>query len=350
MINNRRLLWADLLKIGSILAVITIHSAAPLLVRYDTAGPRFWWAANIYNSLSRWCIPVFFMISGAFLIPKANNSLSMFFKRRLQRILLPFLLWSFLYFLWRIYINGEELQFGEFFPLLIQGPIYYHLWFFYVLIILYLFAPILGIYFSAAKGLNPFYFFLLWFISVSIVPLLQEYFGLNFYFSNGSAYSPYNYLGYFFLGFLLKDITLSIKETFLLLLFFFTGLFLTALGTYDLTVVQGDGQFEPFFYNYYSPNVFLMTFSIYLLVKNIPLQNSGEAGIIPRVASCVPGIFLVHAMTIAVYKQGMLGFMLNETMYQPALGIPLFSLAVFGASLFVVAIIKMIPGLKYAVP
>ncbi|MFP4013819.1 MAG: acyltransferase [Chitinispirillaceae bacterium] len=350
MTNNRRLLWADLLKIVSIMGVITIHSAAPLLVSYDRAGAQFWWAGNIYNSLSRWCIPVFFMISGAFLIPKANGSLSHFFKRRLQRILLPFLLWSFVYFLWRIHINGEDLLFSDFFSLLIEGPIYYHLWFFYVLIVLYLFAPVLGTYFLAARGINPLYFFLLWFLSASILPLLQEYFDLNFYFSNGSAYSPYYYLGYFFLGFLLRDITLSAKETLLHLFFFFTGLFLTALGTYDLTIVQGDGQFEPYFFNYYSPNVFLMAFSIYLLIKSIPFQNSGKAGIISWAASCVPGIFLVHAIVIAVYKQGMLGFTLSETMYRPAVGIPLFSLAVFGASLFIVTVIKLIPGLKHTVP
>ncbi|MFP4164728.1 MAG: acyltransferase [Chitinispirillaceae bacterium] len=350
MIMKNRLLWPDLLKTLAILAVITIHSAAPLLIRYNQAGENYWWTANLFNSLSRWCIPVFFMLSGAFLIPKAHLSLTQFFKKRVQRIIVPFILWSFIYFLWRIHVNGEELQLVQFFPMLIQQPVYYHLWFFYVLIILYLFAPVLGVYFSCGRKSNAFYFFLLWLLSASILPLLQIYFDLNFHFPDSSENSPYYFLGYFFIGLMLRDITLQKREVPFFILLFLIGLLLTAYGTFDM-VTANEGTFRGIFYRYNSPNVFLMAVSLFVLIKSIPLsQNRSQINLPERLASCVPGIFLVHAMIIAIYKQGMLGFTLSETMYHPAWGIPVFTLAVYGGSLFITGIIKMIPVVKHTVP
>jgi surface polysaccharide O-acyltransferase-like enzyme len=95
--ENSYLLWADILKILSIYAVVLIHSAAPLLLDFNE--PVQWWVGNLYDSLARWCIPVFFMLSGAFIMDKASeDGLSHFLFSRFRRIFLPFLIWSGLYF------------------------------------------------------------------------------------------------------------------------------------------------------------------------------------------------------------------------------------------------------------
>ncbi len=67
-------------------------------------------------------------------------------------------------------------------------------------------------------------------------------------------------------------------------------------------------------------------------------------------AACVPGIYLVHAMVLAATKRGMLGVELTPGMTDPFIGIPLFAIIIFIASLFIVVIIRKIPFVRYMVP
>ncbi len=348
MPSSARESWADLLKVIAILAVITIHASAPLLVRYKETGLSAWWVANMYNSLSRWCIPVFFMLSGCFLVPKAGKSLSFFLLRRVQRIVIPFIIWSFIYFKWRVLYYGQDLSLSAFFPMLISEPIYYHLWFFYVLIVLYFLAPILSIYFQNSKPSINGYFLLLWFFAASVYPLLERFLGFSTFFSFGNVETSLHYLGFFMMGYLLRDIQLNSVERLFFFLLFLCGLFLTSFGSYFLSIVKKEGVFDDFFYIYYTPNVAIMAVSVFLLMKSIPFPKAGI--LLSFVASCVPGIFLVHAMVIALLKQGVLGITVNEVTYGPVWGIPLFTGVIFILSLLVIAPIKLVPGLKYIVP
>ena len=350
IMKNNRLIWPDLLKIIAIYAVIIIHTAAPLLIRYKRIGMEGWWIANIYESLSRWCIPVFFMLSGAFLIEKAGNETAgKFFFRRSQKIIIPFIIWSALYFVWRIYVNGEDLLWWNFVPLLFQEPIYYHLWYIYILIELYLLAPILGIYVKGASAADLTYFLLLWFIFGSIIPLFQSCCNLHTYFTMGEYMSVFNYVGYFLLGYVLRGVKLKWIQAVLFLLLFVLGFVISAYGTYYLMFQKNENRFLDSFYQYFSANVMAMSISIYLLFKSIPFPTSA-GGIIRSVGACVPGIYFIHAMIIAILKRGMLGITFSDRNFYPVVGIPLFALVVFVISFFIIQIIRLIPGLKYTVP
>lgn len=62
--TSNRLFHFDILRITAILFVILLHIAA-----HDQSvniGTFNWNIANIFNSCSRFCVPVLFMISGAF--------------------------------------------------------------------------------------------------------------------------------------------------------------------------------------------------------------------------------------------------------------------------------------------
>ncbi|NLG17642.1 MAG: acyltransferase family protein [Fibrobacter sp.] len=350
--KSGRLLWPDILKILSIYGVVLIHSAAPMLTRYDSVGMQNWWVANIYDSLVRWCIPVFFMASGAFLIAKAGKeSPGQFFMRRSRKIIVPFLIWSAVYFLWRIYLNGEDLQWTSFFSMLFREPIYYHLWFIYILIELYLLAPVLGVYVKSAGMKNQLYLLSLWFIFCSILPMLEIICGFQTILSIGSTVSFINYAGYFFLGYFLHDIKLKPVYLPFLFLLFALGFLATAYGTFYLSIIKGNGTFSGVFYEYYTVNVLAMSVSVFLIIKSIPVFQVSSRGILTGIiAACVPGIYFVHAIVIAVFKRNLLGFTLSESSLRPSIGIPVFALAVFGISLVITQIIKIIPGIRCAIP
>ena len=356
MEKQQRELWADLLKIVSIFCVILIHSAAPLLVRYEMIGRSSWWAANLYNSFARWCIPVFFMVSGAFLIERASkDSLYQFFRRRFQRIAIPFVLWSGVYYVWRIYGNGEDLSFTAFPLLLLREPVYYHLWFMYILIELYLLAPLLGAYVQSAGTGNRALFIILWVLFGSVLPFAEDCCNLDTFFSIGVSNTVLNYVGYFLLGYLLRDYKAGALMILILCFLFLLAWTVTAYGTFYTTVILNNGgEFIHFFYDYYSVNVLIMSVSVYIIVKSISIPWAGNFRfgryLIITIAACTPGIYLVHALVLAVLKRGMAGIILSETSYHPAIGIPIFALAIFAGSFLVVIIITRIPLLKYTVP
>lgn len=61
--------YLDLLRIISALAVIVIHLASDRLV-FSTPNSFEWQSLNLLNSISRFCVPVFVMISGALFLEK----------------------------------------------------------------------------------------------------------------------------------------------------------------------------------------------------------------------------------------------------------------------------------------
>ncbi len=356
MEKKEHLLWPDVLKIISIYAVILLHSAAPLLVRYHRIGETDWWIGNLYDSLSRWCIPLFIMLSGAMLLGKTHeNSLGVFFKKRFWRVAVPFLIWSVLYFLWRIYVKKEELALSSFFPLFFTGPLYYHLWFLYLIIGLYMLTPVLSLYLSCADRTNVLYFLALWFIMDSILPFAESLSGIKVYLSTGAATTVFKFVGYFVLGYFLRSLQLRPLKIVLFLFLFLLAFFITAYGTYYVTVRKNAGIFDGIFYEYFNFNVFLMSVSVYLIGKSIKypaflLKCEGRFGMFRAIAACVPGIYLIHAMLIEAAKKGMPGFTFSQDILPPAAGIPVFALGIFLAALLIIFIVKKLPVIKHIVP
>lgn len=91
---------------------------------------------------AHFAVPLFVAISGFLLAMKYDGSYSVvsFYAKRLNRILIPFLIWSVLYMLINpgIFKNPLQALFG-----ILTGKAYYHLWFFFLIIQLYLIFPYL---------------------------------------------------------------------------------------------------------------------------------------------------------------------------------------------------------------
>lgn len=353
---HNRLGWPDVLRIAAVFAVMLIHSAAPLLVAYQELPQAAWWAGNIYDSLARWCIPAFVMLSGTFLIDRAYHlGPARFLRRRAARMLGPLLVWSVVYLLWRKYANGEDIAFSSFPALIATGPVYYHLWFIYLLVALYLLAPILALYVRRAGRHGLIYFLLLWLAAGSLLPIAERFWGFELYPPGGAADSAFRYSGYFVLGHVLRDVPVRANQRWWLAAVFLIGFAATAGGTYYLTAVRNGGTFDGLLYEYYSINVALMALAAYLACKSVRAPNvvgwsKAPKPVVHFVALCVPGMYLVHAMVISALKRGMPGVTLNEQSYEPVLGVPLFALVVFVISFAATALIRTLPFVRRSVP
>src|SRR5947209_7774316 len=92
--REMHLIYLDVLRAFAIVLVVLLHAAHP--VTHDaTVGSSRWWAANLYEGGGRCCVPLFIMISGALLLdPGKRENLSAFFRKRVTRVIIPFLAWS----------------------------------------------------------------------------------------------------------------------------------------------------------------------------------------------------------------------------------------------------------------
>lgn len=186
----------DILRIIACLMVIGSHSPMP---RTDANG-------IFLSTLSYATVPsigLFFMVSGALLLPVRTNTVS-FLKKRLGKILIPTLLWSIFYICCDAIISEENTDWLRTIcsiPFSAQGnPV---LWFMYALAGIYLIAPILSKWLVSANRKEIQIYLGLWGISLCY-PLLSTFInpdrgntGILYYFTG--------YAGYFLLGYYMKQ-------------------------------------------------------------------------------------------------------------------------------------------------
>lgn len=143
-----RVKYLDFLKAVSITGVVIIHTVSSLTISFD-GNSLDWWISHGYNSLVRWTVPMFFLISGALLLSSNKNlSLIEFYRTRVKKLFIPFFIWSLIYF----YIFGifdkyaSPITITTFLRLFLNGNIFNRLWFFYSLLGLYMITPFIRIF------------------------------------------------------------------------------------------------------------------------------------------------------------------------------------------------------------
>jgi len=132
---------ADLIKSMATFLVVLIHIVATTVLTADTSTYE-WFLANCLDSFARVAPPLFFMISGAFLLSK-KEPFGVFFSKRATKLLISILFWTLLYLILRITVGKYNPSGSELIEDLLSGNIYYHLWFINAIAIIYLLTPIL---------------------------------------------------------------------------------------------------------------------------------------------------------------------------------------------------------------
>ena len=128
-----RLAYADLLRAVAMLAVIVVHLAGSRLGSVPVGSAEFH-VLNAYDGLAHWCVPVFIMLSGMFLLdPKHSLPLSRLFLRHILRILAALAVWGTAYAL-VTQVRTAGLSWESVKTALRQvllGNTHFHLWFLY---------------------------------------------------------------------------------------------------------------------------------------------------------------------------------------------------------------------------
>ncbi len=256
----------DLLKFIAIICVIFIHIVSGDLYKYGIIPNKYWNVANVINSLSRVCVPIFVMVSGALLLSK-DESMKNFFKKRFLRIIPSFLLFSIFYYLIDIYYLEQKNT--NFIIYMLQGKIFYHLWYIYMILGIYLLVPFFRKVVYNIENKYILYFIIVWFLFMILIPFLEFITKINFKVYNTVG----QYIGYFILGYYLinMDTKIFINKYKILITINILFTLLTILLSYYYT--KSENKLVDYFYNYHSITVFFQSISIYLIVINLNFQN-----------------------------------------------------------------------------
>ncbi|MBF4277039.1 acyltransferase family protein [Vibrio anguillarum] len=143
---TKRVIFFDLLRCLAAVAVIGIHVLAPYRQQLGDISFEQWVVAVGINSVSRWAVPVFILITGALMLSDRRPFDARYYvQRRLGKVLLPFIVWSLFY----AYLSGWSASGfdGQVAKAVLSNSThhatYYHLGFFYYFIPLYFVIPFL---------------------------------------------------------------------------------------------------------------------------------------------------------------------------------------------------------------
>lgn len=140
--RSAELAFTSYLRVVAIVAVVLIHVAGMSYVQGDTAGLERAFAA-VLTYATKWAVPVFVMVSGALLLAAPPDpSPTAFYRRRLSRIGVPLVVWHVVYAALILHTN-ETADWRVIAGALMRGEVYTALYFFWLILGLYLATPLL---------------------------------------------------------------------------------------------------------------------------------------------------------------------------------------------------------------
>lgn len=312
--------------------VIGVHCIDPFYISPAMSGiPEYTRWAAIYGSLLRPSVPLFVMMTGLLLLPVKQQPLGTFYKKRIYRVLFPFLFWSVLYnmFPWFTGVLGlDKSIIGQFFCY-VQGhesqelvdslkdvamiPLNFsfkenHMWYIYLLIGLYLYMPFFSGWLDKADKKMERTFLLIWFFSL-FLPYLAEYvstylFGTATWNAYGTFYYFAGFIGYLLLGhYVKKGNDWSLLKTFLICAVLFAiGYYVTYSG-FSAAAVNPDSTEADMelFFTFCSPNVACMTLAVFLLLQKVRITNETAIKALANMTKCGFGIYMVHYFIVGPF-------------------------------------------------
>jgi len=353
IVNEKKtyIFWLDLIRVVSIFMVVLIHATSPLMNGWEDLTPSNWMAGNIYTALARACVPLLFMVSGYLLLSK-QESLRSFYTNRIRKVIIPFLAWSVIYLFWQNgYSNYTFLNAMKSMLLaIITGPAYYHLWFLYALLPVYLFVPVLRVFVRSADEQTLWYFALIWLMFGPFLNFVEQLLGFELAIKLGFFTE---YIGYFFLGYVVGRLKFPRWVTTLSVLIFIASVGFTVYKTYVVSAALGD--YNDFYLSYLRLNIVLMSLSVFIALKALgekmgATPESLSVILIRRLAEVSFGIYLLHAMMLSFLRRGAFGFELSALSGPAIYTAPLITVLAFIVSWGIVMILQKIPYVRAIVP
>lgn len=365
--------WLDVVRFVAMFTVVCCHSADPFNF-YPGEPPanieeiKFWGAA--WGAFLRPCVPLFVMITGALLLPVKAEA-SVFYKKRITRVLWPFLIWSVVYnlFPWITGLLGLDPKIIlDFFPYsgeeatrqslsvslgyIAQIPFNFslldvHMWYIYLLIGLYLYMPIFSAWVEKASDKSQLWFLAVWGVT-TLLPYYYQF--VNPYIWGGCSWNSFNMLfmfggfnGYLLLGHYLRNHDWPLGKICMFgIPMLLVGFAITFVGfRYVTALPEYSDEMLELFFTYCSLNVVMMTIPFFLLAKKVKVNSDTMKRALANLTLCGFGIYMVH-----YFFTGPSVIIMRAIGVPVGLQIPAAAVLAFGVSWLLVSSLYKVMGKK----
>jgi len=338
--SRASIFYIDFLRFIAAIAVIAIHVLGPFRYLYGEIPDVDWLAAMGINSITRWAVPVFMMISGALLLSTERPfNCEHYLTKRLSKVAVPFMGWTIIYAI----VTGFSIDgwSAEKTMLVIQNapndPAWYHLWFFYDFIPLYFVIPFL---IPVLKKLTPELTNLL--IVVCGLMFLMKWLRVeSFLLQNLILYTGYLILGWYLFN---RDNRPQLKAW---LIAGIIMLILNFFGSWEMAFTSG--QYSSFFMGYKTLNTMIIGGMLFVVAQIYADKIRGELRtFIALISKYSLGIYLLHPLLlipVRTLENGFYSFFNSNW-----LAIPIITIIILFISLLCTMLLVKIPLINRLVP
>lgn len=350
---SERIIFTDFIRAFACLMVIMVHACEFFYVNgintyFIKPGDEFW-VSKIDGAL-RACVPLFVMVSAYLLLPLKDTP-SVFYKKRITRVVIPFIIWSILYailpYLWGD-MSSQEVSDSLVRLLSNFNMSSGHLWFVYMLLGLYLFMPVISPWLQTVSKRFEEVFLLIWFFTTFyhyITQYVPDLFGECFWNEFSTIWYFSGYIGYLVLAhYIKKYINWSTKRSVIVgALLFIVGYIIT-FKVFDSRVgVATSAADLELSWRFCTFNVAMMATGLFLMFKAIKNCNKVLLKVVRDISKLSYGMYLVH-----IFVLNLVFTSISEYFTTPVT-IVLVSIITYVLSYFVMKIISFVPKSKYLI-
>lgn len=343
--KNIRKYYLDILKIISCIAVIVLHTCSkdmelvlPISNRYQVL--------NFFDSLARFAVPIFVMVSGALFLNKDKKvDVKKLYTKNVLRLFIAYVFWSIVYGLFSYYCLKDYTSLIS----ALQSTLlvsYFHLWFIPMIISIYLLIPFLKKIVDNSNKNEIFVIILLFFIFKVVNDTIcrfdyPELKYIQAILKRFAISRIAGFVGYFFLGYYLNSYKIDKKSRIKIYILGILGLIMCTLIN-GICSVQ-NGEFVEYLLNDFAITTFFEAIAIFTFIKYSieKMEISNKVGkVIEKVTANVFGIYLVH-MLFLYYIRVNMGF--STLSINAIFAVPIIVISVFILSYVTVSLIRKIP-------
>lgn len=337
-----RKFYLDILRISAIFGVVLIHAASHHYNFYAQLSAAQWLPHDVYHSIARWCVAVFFMMSGALLIPKQESAKS-FFLKRYSRLLIVFLFWQVFYFWFLNHFPDLSTGYGWYRFFFEQAG--YHLWFMNAILQVYLLIPIFQHLATKMSKDLLLYTIAVWLIPTAGLRLFEVLTGVGVTGYHLPARYLLDYGGFLLLGYYI-DQHVKLKRSWNWPL---AGVAIVCAVMITWLKWLWRGAVHSFADNNLGVHMIIFGVAIFLWCKNQEehfqkfFSHPKIARIIKSLSECSFGIYLLHLIVLTWFQKNSY---LNGSWPNGWLGVPMITVAIFVICWLTTALLRKIPLLK----
>jgi surface polysaccharide O-acyltransferase-like enzyme len=358
MEKSKRIFYLDAMRLMAIIGIIFCHASVTYIVT-DMGTPNFYVTA-FFDCFRDICVPIFVMLSGALLIGKKDSFIT-FFKKRLSRILIPFLFWAAMTILYYFVKLKNPFNIDDAISIFLGqgGTLGVAFWFVWMILIVYIGIFIINK--TLEYGNRKIYSFdekfipLLALLSVSYIAMFQFNILSPIFYDSVLIYY-FSFVSYAIIGYFLVHtnwLESHVKTSYLAIIFLILSALLYVNYICSYVVPASLLNHHLTYLGYFNIRILLISVCVFLMVKFMSntypfkkIENSKFGDGIVVLSRYSYGIYLCHYLVLFHMKKFKLLYYVDFPHQNSLIWIPLLVIIVLTISFIKLWILNKVPYLN----